>query len=86
MFATGMQIRTYKMRGLTVRNGRTSFIDLDLEFEGRRAFVIWDSMTLGCYRLKARLEIDPNLLLKDNGREWDYLYRGKLVLPRPENN
>ena len=78
--------KSYKMRGLAVKNGRTSFVNMDLEFEGQRAFVIWDSVTLGSYLLKARLEIDPKLLLKDTGREWDYLYRGKLVLPRPEHN
>ncbi|HEY5910393.1 MAG TPA: hypothetical protein VJA21_07290 [Verrucomicrobiae bacterium] len=81
-----MQVKKYKLRGLTVRDGQPSFINLSLEFEGARAFVIWDSMTLGCYLLKARLEIDPNLLLKDAGRDWDYMYRGKLVLPRPELN
>jgi hypothetical protein len=76
----------YRMRSLAVRNGKTSFINLELEFEGKRAYVIWDSIALGAYLLKARLEIDPELLLKDTGREWDYLYRGKVVLPRPENN
>jgi hypothetical protein len=81
-----MRLKMYKMRSLTVTNGRTSFINLNLEFEGKRAYVIWDSICLGSYLLKARLEIDPRLLLKDSGREWDYLYRGKLVLPRPENN
>ncbi len=81
-----MQVKKYKLRSLTVRDGQPSFINLNLEFEGSRAFVIWDSMTLGCYLLKARLEIDPNLLLKDAGRDWDYMYRGKLVLPRPELN
>lgn len=81
-----MRAKLYKMRGLAVRQGQTAFSNFDLEFEGKRAFVIWDSVTLGSYLLKARLEIDPNLLLKDTGREWDYLYRGKVVLPRPENN
>ena len=81
-----MRVKMYKMRGLTVRNGMPSFVSFDLEFEGKRAFVIWDSITLGSYLLKARLEIDPELLLKDAGREWDYLYRGKLELPRPELN
>jgi len=81
-----MRIKMYKMRGLAVKNGKTSFVNMDLEFEGQRAYVIWDSVTLGSYLLKARVEIDPKLLLKDTGREWDYLYRGTLVLPRPENN
>jgi len=35
---------------------------------------------------KARVEIDPALLLKEGGRTWDFLYRGELVLPRPQNN
>jgi len=81
-----MRVKMYKMRGLTVKNGRPSFVNLDLEFEGKRAYVIWDSVILGAYLLKARLEIDPGLLLKDSGREWDYLYRGKLELPKPELN
>lgn len=81
-----MCVKNYKMRGLTVKNGSPSFVNLNLEFEGKRAFVIWDSVVLGSYLLKARLEIDPGLLLKDVGREWDYLYRGKLELPRPELN
>lgn len=81
-----MRVKMYRMRGLAVNRGKTCFSNFDLEFEGERAFVIWDSVTFGSYLLKARLEIDPNLLLKDTGREWDYLYRGKLVLPRPENN
>ena len=56
------------------------------EFEGKRAFIIWDSVPLGHYELKARLEINPRLLQKAEDNGWDYFYRGKLVLPRPENN
>jgi hypothetical protein len=74
------------MRGLTLRNGKQATIELDLEFEGNRAFAIWDSVSLGAYELKARLELNPRLLKKDSSRSCDFVYRGKLVLPRPENN
>ena len=81
-----MRIKSYKLRSLTLHHGKPSFVDLDLEFEGRRAFIIWDSVTLGDYLLKARLEIDPKLLQESKNRDCDYVYRGELVLPRPENN
>jgi hypothetical protein len=81
-----MRAKLYKLRGRTVAKGKLKFIDLDLEFDGKRAFVIWDSITLGNYRLKARLEIDPQLLHVDSGCGFDYVYRGELVLPSPENN
>ena len=66
--------------------GKIKDIDLDVEFDGKRAFVIWDSITMGNYLLKARLEIDPQLLHADASRSCDYVYRGELVLPNPENN
>ncbi|HVV70887.1 MAG TPA: hypothetical protein VHI52_05195 [Verrucomicrobiae bacterium] len=81
-----MRLKSYRMRSLTVENGKTSFVDLDLEFEGDRAFVVWDSITLGKLVLKARVEIDPELLQTDPGRCCDYLYHGELILPRPRNN
>jgi len=81
-----MRTKSYKMRSLSLKHGKPSFVDLDLEFEGKRAFVIWDSVTLGDYLLKARLEIDPKLLQQSGNRDCDYVYRGELVLPRPENN
>ena len=81
-----MRAKMYKMRSLTVDNGKPAFIDLELEFEGDRAFVIWDSITLGVFMLKARVEIDPELLQDGAGRDCDYYYRGELVLPRPEYN
>ncbi len=81
-----MRVKMYKMRGLAVANGRNSFVELDVEFEGKRAFIIWDSVTVGNYQIKARLEIDRKLLQKAEGRGCDFLYRGELVLPRPENN
>jgi hypothetical protein len=74
------------MRGRAVAKGKLEFIDLDLEFDGKRAFVIWDSISLGDFLLKARVEIDPQFLHVDSGRGCDYIYRGELVLPNPENN
>ncbi len=81
-----MHAKLYRMRSLTVEDGQTTSIDLEIEFEGDRAFVIWDSITFGKFRLKARVEIDPSLLQRDPERGCDYLYRGRLVLPRPEDN
>jgi hypothetical protein len=74
------------MRSLAAENGTETTVDLNLEFEGRRAFVIWDSVSLGSYQLKARLEIDPTLLQKVGCHSCDYLYCGTLVLPRPQDN
>jgi len=74
------------MRSLTVENGKTAFVDMDLEFEGDRAFVVWDAISLGKLVLKARVEIDPTLLKTDPGRGCDYFYHGELILPRPRNN
>lgn len=81
-----MNAKMYKLRSLAVENGKNAFIDLDLEFEGKRAFIIWDSVTVGDYELKARLEIDPGLLQKVDRTNCDYVYCGKLVLPRPQDN
>jgi hypothetical protein len=81
-----MGLKLYKMRSLTMDKGKTAFIDLNLEFEGNRAFVVWDSVTLGEYLLKARVEIDPTLLQEDPEPDCDFVYRGQLILPRPENN
>jgi hypothetical protein len=81
-----MRVKLYKMRGLTLKNGKNTTIDLDLEFEGKRAFAIWDSISLGDYELKARVEIDPRRLKKMHGHCCDFLYNGELVLPQPQNN
>jgi len=74
------------MRSRAADDGKNSLIDLPLEFEGKRAFAIWDSITLGNLKFKARVEIDPSLLQKIAYRDCDYYYRGQLVLPRPQNN
>jgi hypothetical protein len=81
-----MRLKLYKMRGLTQRDGQKTLVDLELEFDGKRAFAILDSIRLGDYKLKARLEIDPRLLKKVSDDYCDFFYRGKLVLPNPQNN
>jgi hypothetical protein len=69
-----------------VDNGQKTLVDLDLEFEGSRAYIIWDSVRLGDYQLKARLEIDPSLLKRVERGTCDFYYEGHLVLPRPQDN
>ena len=81
-----MRTKTYKMRSRTAEEGTNTEVDLPLEFEGKRAFAIWDSITFGNFKFKARVEIDPSLLQKSDYRDCDFYYRGQLVLPRPENN
>lgn len=81
-----MRTKLYRVRGQAISKGKREFINLDLEFEGERAFVIWDSVTLGDFLLKARVEIDPTLLRADSGRQCDFVYSGELVLPSPEQN
>ena len=81
-----MQTKMYRVRSAALEPGKKEFVDLDLEFEGARAFVIWDSILLGKCQVKVRMEIDPQLLLRDAGEGWDFLYQGSLVLPQPRNN
>lgn len=81
-----MRAKSYKVRGRAAGKGKSEFIDLDLEFDGKRAFVVWDSISVGNFLLKARVEIDPQLLLAYARPGCDYIYRGELVLPNPENN
>jgi hypothetical protein len=81
-----MRSKTYKMRSLTPSGDTNTFIDLPLQFEGCRAYAIWDSIAVGPLRLQVRLEIDPALLQKVAYRGCDYFYRGELILPQPRNN
>jgi len=81
-----MRAKLYRVRGQSTLKGKAQFIDLDLEFEGQRAFVVWDCISVGAFKLKARVEIDPKLLRAEPGRQCDFVYNGELVLPRPENN
>ena len=79
-------MKPYKLRSMSVENGVRTCVELPLEFEGERAFVIWDSVRLGSYKFKARLEIDPHLLQKTQPNALEFLYSGHLELPRPQNN
>ena len=78
-------MKTNKISSLAYKDGHHSWINLDLEFEGKRVFVVWDTIQMGSYAVKARLEIDPKHL-KSTDKYGDYEYRGELVLPKPENN
>ena len=75
-----------KVRVCGDERSTVSFSDLPLAIEGKRAFVIWDTTTLGNYELQARIEINPKLLKKIRGRTAEYTYVGELVLPRPQDN
>ena len=81
-----MQLKSYKIRSLKSEQGKIDSIEMDLEFEEERAFVIWDSITVGGLTFKARVEIDPLLLQQEAGSDFDFHYAGDLVLPKPENN
>ncbi len=78
-----MQIR---LRARTGFAGRSAEFNFPLEFEGHRAYVIFDSVNLGKLLFKTRIEIDPKLVQKLSRGGKDYCYRGELDLPRPENN
>ena len=72
---------------LAVPTGNHSHINLPLEFEGNRAFAIWDTVNIRGYRFKMRIEVNPKLLRKKGGNQNPaYQYCGKLPLPRPELN
>jgi hypothetical protein len=81
-----MRVKLYKMRSLAVENGKNTLVDLHLEFEGKRAFAIWESFSVGEFELQARVEIDPKLLQKVGGKGWDFFYQGEIALPRPQDN
>lgn len=81
-----MRVKLYRMRSFAMQNGKRASVDLALEFQGKRAFVIWDSVNVGAYELKARLEINPKFLQRVDRHCCDYIYSGQLVLPRPEHN
>jgi len=80
----GMKI--YKMRSLAIKNGKNSLVDLRFEFDGTRAFAIWDATPVGKYELRARLELNPELLQRVGNPGYDFFYQGELVLPRPQDN
>jgi hypothetical protein len=80
-----MRLKQYTLRSLAKDRGKKSSINLPLEFEGERAFVVWDSLVLGDYELKARVEIDPDLLRRAGKTSCEFTYHGELVLPCPEH-
>jgi hypothetical protein len=87
LLSEGMRVKMQKrLRHLVVDNGQATLVELPLEFEGRRAFVVWDLVVLGKREIKARIELDPKLLERLSGPGCDYSYRGQLVLPRPQDN
>ena len=81
-----MRLKQYTLRSLAKDRDKKSSVDLPLEFEGERAFVVWDSLVLGDYELKARVEIDPDLLRRSGKTSCEFTYHGDLVLPCPEHN
>ena len=81
-----MRVKSYKLQGLTLKNGKQAAIEMDLEFEGKRSFAIWDFVSVGAYELKARVELNLKLLKKDISLCCDFVYRGELVFSRSENN
>jgi hypothetical protein len=68
------------------RAGKDALKDFQLEFDGTRAYLVWDAVSVGCLLFKARVELNPRLLRRIDGGSSKYYYRGKITLPRPENN
>ena len=66
--------------------GKDALKDYQLEFEGTRAYLVWDAVSVGCLLFKARVELNPRLLRRIDEGSSKYYYRGKITLPRPENN
>ena len=81
-----MRPKRYIMQSMAMNRGKKSPVKLPVEFEDKRAFVVWDSLVLGNFELKARVEINPSLLMPTTTSGCDFVYRGRLVLPRPEDN
>jgi hypothetical protein len=75
-----------KLRGSPGKGKSGKLLDLPLEFEGERAFVIWDCIKLGQYQFKTRIEIDPRRLKKIGRLGDEFSYGGNLPLPRPQDN
>lgn len=86
MTPSNMRSQRFKVQGLTLHKGQGKVFDLPLEFEGDRAFVIWDTARSGNLVLETRVEIDPGLLQKLENCGCDFFYCGHLMLPRPEAN
>lgn len=68
------------------RAGKVALQDYQLEFEGQRAFLVWDVVPIGTFLFKTRVELNPKLLRRVDIRGLGYYYRGRVRLPRPEQN
>ena len=79
-------MNAFVMRGFAVENGKDRLVEMEIEFEGNRAFAVWDTVTCGRYEFKARVELDATLLQRAIGQSHEFEYRGQLVLPRPQDN
>jgi hypothetical protein len=66
--------------------GKYALEDYQLEFEGDRAFLVWEEFNVGNLFFKAVVELNPNLLRRIEGRSTNYYYRGKITLPHAEDN
>jgi hypothetical protein len=66
--------------------GNDALKDFPLEFEGTRAYLVWDTVSVGNLLLKARVELNPKFIRRLDGRGYHYYYRGRITLPCPENN
>jgi len=79
-------MKAFVMRGFAVEDGKDRIVEMEIEFEGHRAFAVWDTVRFGRYEFKARVELDATLLQKAIGQPHEFEYRGPLVLPRPQDN
>jgi len=85
---------TCKAAGVTVRiraktnrmAGKKVQMHFQLDFEGTRAFLVWETFKVGKQIFVARVELNPRLLRRTAGKSSNYSYRGKIALPQPENN
>lgn len=69
-----------------LKDGKTALKEFQLEFEGTRAYLVWDDYNIGRLLFKARVELNPRLLRKPDRQSSKYYYRGKITLPHPEDN
>jgi hypothetical protein len=68
------------------RDGKKALKEFQLEFEGTRAYLVWDTFNIGRLLFRARVELNPRLLRKLDKQSSKYYYRGKITLPHPEDN
>ena len=66
--------------------GKKILMHFPLDFEGTRAYLVWETFKVGKQIFTARVEVNPRLLRRIAGKSSNYSYRGKITLPQPENN